>query len=210
MSQGSDQPQILGEWLSSLCALLPRPVILNGFYRDFLTRHFQTDLVEHKELHDLMWRDTERSNILIEMNTRWDPKQTGKVPAVIIKRNSYENVRLGIDDRNQGYPSDGKEHFLTLWSGSHTLFCIGGTGAQAEYLASEVQRELTEFGPTIRKWLNLIKFRVLTFGEPSELEEATENFVVPVTVGCVYPEEWVIDPNSPRLAKISLLSLIDS
>ena len=99
---------------------------------------------------------------------------------------------------------EGNDHYVTFWKGSHTLFCIGGTGAQAEILATEVQRELTEFGPELVRTLGLMRFQVTEIGAVGELEEAQENFVVPVTVGYAYEERWITRIQGPRLNTVSL------
>jgi hypothetical protein len=123
---------------------------------------------------------------------------------VILKRNAYENVRLGIADRHIGLATDGRDQYTTFWTGSHTCFCIGETGAQAEVLAAEVQRVLGRFAPIFQECLALHRFRVLTVGEASQLEESTENFVVPITAGYSYEDSWQAGPDAPVLRKISL------
>ena len=133
-----------------------------------------------------------------------------KRPAVILKRNTYQNQRIAIDDRHQPTRRDqGDRHYSTLWLGSHSLFCIGGSGAQVELLATEVQRELTEFGPLIREKMQLHRFSVIEVGAIAELEEATENFVVPVNVGYAYQERWVLRQQAPVLKHISLSMILD-
>jgi len=136
---------------------------------------------------------------------------TEQRPAVIIKRNSYSNQRRGIGDRHQLNPVDrrGDAHFATYWLGSHTLFCIGGSGAQAELLASEVQRDLTECGRPIQESLGLMRFQVTEVGEISELEESTENFVVPVTVGYSYEQRWVQEIQAPWFGGVSLSMILE-
>lgn len=203
--------QFLGVSLSALCSLLPRFTMLTGIYRDVLTRHFQEGYIEDADLRHLLWSEQERTAILIESVTRWRPGLTEKRPAVIVKRNTFQNQRRGIGDLRQGPSSDGygNDHYVTFWIGSHTLFCIGGSGPQAELLAAEVQRELTEFGPELRKRLSLLRWQVTEIGPVAELEEAQENFAVPVTVATAYEERWIIRKQVPRLNRISLSMLVD-
>jgi hypothetical protein len=87
---------------------------------------------------------------------------------------------------------------------------MGGSGAQAESLATEVRREMTEFGPAIRDTFCLLRFQVVEVGAISELEESTENFVVPVTVGWACQESWQLMQQAPRLKRISLSYLTDA
>ena len=214
-SSSSESPapeQYIGTNYSHLCSTLNRPLLMTGIFRDVLTRHFVSiDYIEEPDLRHLIWKEGETSGILIESIHRWRPELTEHRPAVIVKRNSYQNQRRGIGDRRLGPHTDaeGFEHFVTFWVGSHTLFCIGGSGAQAELLGTEVQRELTQFGPELSKKLDLKRFQVTQVGVVSELEEAQENFVVPVTVGYAYEERWVIRPQVPKLSNVSLSMIIE-
>jgi len=210
--QPTAPPQFIGPQFSHLCSLLPRPLLMTGVFRDLLLRHFANrEQIETPELQRLIWQQGEQTNILIEAIHRWVPELTEHRPGVIIKRNAYANHRFGIGDRLQTPSADryGDPHYATFWVGSHTLFCLGGSGAQAELLATEVQRELTEFGPAILKSLGLHRFQVTEVGAIAELEEATENFVVPVTVGYAYEQRWLIRQQAPTLRTISLSTILD-
>lgn len=199
-------PSFIGERISALCSVLARPVLITGVLRDILIRHFAfPQNIEEPDLRALIWQKGETSPILIESIHRWDPRATERRPAVIIKRNSYTNQRIGIGDKLQTPPADriGDAHYSTLWAGSHTLFCIGGTGAQAELLSSEIQRELHEFGPILASTLQLKRFLVAEVGAVAEIEEAKEQFVVPVVASYAYQETWVLRQQAPTLQKIS-------
>jgi hypothetical protein len=185
---------------------------MTGVFRDILSRHFsQASTIEEPDLRHLVWSTDATTGILIETVHRWLPQMTEKRPAVIVRRNAYQNQRRGIGDKHQGPSVDdtGDPHYTTYWAGSHTLFCIGASGAQAELLSTEVQRELTEFGPIILCVLGLMRFQVTQVGGVSILEEAQENFVVPVTVGYAYEERWAIRPQAARLKSISLQTILE-
>jgi hypothetical protein len=205
-------PQFIGSDPSSLCSLLPRAVLLTGVFRDILTRHFlSADQIEDPVLRDVIWKNTDDTGILIESVHNWRPATTERRPAVIVKRNAYQNKKRGIGNRRMGPHADkeGFEHYVTYWEGSHTLFCLGGSGAQADILGGEVQRHLTEFADPIQVSLHLLDFRVLQAGPVAELEEAQENFVVPITVGYAYEERWVVKPQVPLLSNISLSMILE-
>lgn len=206
------QPQIIPAGISSLCSLLPRPLILTGLFKEILIRHFaKKEYIETPELAHLLWQEGEETSILIESIHRWRPELTEKRPAVIVKRNAFQNRRIGIGDRLNGSPADaqGNGHYATFWVGSHTLFCLGGSGAQAELLGTEVYRELHHFHPLIRKTALLHRLQVTEVGAIAELEEATENFVVPVTVGYVWEDRWVIRQEVPTLRSIRFSLIAD-
>lgn len=205
--------QYIGPHLSAVAELLDYPILLTGFFRDHFARHFASQAtVEQNSLQHLIWQNNERTRIICESIHRWEPKTTGLRPAILIKRNSFKNRRAGIGDKVQANPTDlsGNVSYLTFWVGSHTLFCLGGTGAQAEALATEVRRELAEFGPAILQTFCLHRFQVVEVGAISELEESTENFVVPVTVGWAFQERWQLLQQAPRLKRISLSYLLDA
>jgi hypothetical protein len=167
-----------------------RPILLTGLLRDLVTRHFaSSDLIEEPDLQDLLWKPGADTDILVESVHRWRGQLVEKRPAVIIKRQGYRSHRQTINDFHAS-DREGHSHYGILWVGSHTLFCIHGEGAATEILATEVQRELTQMAPGIRNSLGLHKFQVTQVGAIGQLEEASENFVVPITVGWAYEETW--------------------
>ena len=205
-------PAFAGTRFSAFCHLLGRPQIMTGLFRDILQRHFASpDHIEEPDLQQLIWSADERTSILIESAYRWLPGMTQFRPAVVVKRNAYVNVRLGIGDRGQGPPVDsrGDPHYNTFWTGSHTLFCLANAPAHCELLTCEVQRELSQFGPIIREVLGLHRWQVMQVGTMSVLEEAQENFVVPITVGYTYEDRWAIREQAPLLSSISKSLLLE-
>ncbi len=200
--------QPIPDLISNLCAKGWRPLMLTGLLRDLLTRHFQAKLVEDTDLRGLIWRPDEKTDILIESIHRWRGELTEKRPAILLKRNTYQNQRFGIADR-VGADERGMIRYSTFWVGSHTVFCIHGTGAGVEILATEVQRELTEFADEVRQALGLKKWSVTEVGAIAEVEEARESFVVPITVGWAYEQTWTLERESPKLRRITLSTLLD-
>lgn len=210
-----DQPSPLagGFSLSAVCAQLGRLQTLTGIFRDLLSKFFsKADWIENPQLRELIWRSDTATRILVEAHYRWTPEQAKQRCAVIIKRNAYSAEYKGLGGSIlQGSTVDeyGDAHYQIFWSGSHTLFCIGGSGAESEILATEVQRQLTEFAPVIRRSLGLMRLRAVQIGEISRLEEAPENFVVPVTFAVAFAEQWIIKQQAPRLRGISLSKLCE-
>lgn len=183
--------------------------MIMGLMRDQLIRHFATPLnIEEPDLRNAIWREDTKTGILIESIHRWRGDLVEKRPAVILKPNSRKNVRIGIGDV-LGTTGQGQTQYQTFWVGSHTLFCLHGSGASVEILATEVQRELTQFGPLMRQYLTLFDFQVTEVGAVAEVQEAKEGFVVPVTVGWNYAEQWQLDLESRKLTKIPLSVLLD-
>lgn len=198
--------------VSSLLSLRPRPYLLTGMFRHIMIQHFQqAGNIEDPALRGLVWKPGETTGILIESATRWRPELTNDRPAIIIKRNDFENRRVGINDQYQFNPTDleGHRHFTAYMGGSHTLFCLSTEAAQAEILAAEVARELLQFGPYLRERLLLERFQLLGLGAVATIKGAQTTSGVPVTVGYVYTENWQLRAQVPMLRKISLQMLLD-
>jgi hypothetical protein len=201
-----------GTTVSSLCSMLPSSVLMTGVLRDILSRHFfEAERIEDPDLRHLIWREGIQTGILIESAHRWIATNVEQAPAIVVKRNSSARMFRGIGDRRQGQPvdRDGFPHYLGLWVGSHTLFCIGQNGAQSELLAWETARHIGWFAPIIRQSLNLKRIQVTQVGATAILEENQQNFVTPVTVGYGYEDAWVIHSKAPRLRAISASLLCD-
>lgn len=201
--------QVIPDLVSNLCARGWRPLMLTGLLRDLLVTHFQPRLIADADLRSFIWReDAAETKILIESVHRWRGELANFRPALLVKRNAYRNLRLGIGDRN-GTDGRGMARYSTFWVGSHTVFCLHESGAGADILATEVQAELTEFAPEVRQKLGLKKWSPTEVGEIAQLEEARDTFVVPVTVGWAYEQNWTLELESPKLRRVSLTTLLD-
>lgn len=197
-----------GVQISSLCQKGLQPLMLTGFFRDFLIRHFQAENIQSQDLANYIWRDDMTTGILIESIHRWRGDLAEKRPAILIKRNQYTNTRMTIGDQ-AGMDAQGNRQYVTWWTGSHTLFCIHASGASAEVLATEVQREITQSAPVILQTLGLFRLVVTDVGAISEIEEARESFVIPINVTWAYQELWTIKQEALRLRSVGLSTLLD-
>ncbi len=200
--------QVVGGMPDSLCSTGWQPILITGLCRDLLACHFRAPLnLEQKDLRQYVWREDERTGILIESIYRWRGAIVEKRPALIIKRNNYHNLRAGIADF-RGFDRQGFAVYSTFWVGSHTVFCIHTSGAGADILATEVQRELTQFHPIMVQYLGLMKWGVTEVASVVEVEEAKESFAVPITVGWAYEESWRLKKESLTLRRIPLSILL--
>jgi hypothetical protein len=186
---------------SAIAHIGMNPFRLTGLLRRILTAKFTDPKnIETPVLRQLIWKDDPSTGILIESVNRWDMALANKRPALLIKRNGYKNFRFTIGDRI-GMDSKTNDQFATAWLGSHQVLCIGQTGAMAELLASEVQRELTQIAPAVLKAVNrgnsiLDRMQVTGVEETAIVAEQTENFAVPVTIGFAYQETWSLNPRA--------------
>lgn len=203
------ESQVAPLTISNLCSFGWRPILITGLVRDLLVRHFQEPAgIEAPDLRRYGWREDPTTGILIESIHRWRGDLVEKRPALVIKRNDYQTVRWGIADYVRA-TEDGHEEFCKGRVGSHTVFCIHGSGASAELLGTEVDRELDQFHPVITQYLGLLRWGVTSVGAIAEVEEAKESFVVPVTVGWAYQDNWRVEQESLKLRRLSLSVLLD-
>ena len=140
--------------------------------------------------------------ILIESITRWQPGTADKRPAIMIKRNKWSWQRQGIGDKLSTNVYEGSTQYVGLWEGSHTLFCMAPSGAETEFLATEVMKFLHSFSPWIREQMNLFHCIVAEVGGAGEVQETVQGYAVPVTVSYVAEEAWQLQPYAPRLKRI--------
>jgi hypothetical protein len=196
-------PQLDATWFAGICQLGPRPLVVTGWLKIWLQNHFAVQAyIEDQSgaVYKSLWQpDFSKSRISIESVTIFKPETVEQRPAIIIKRNSWKHIRIGIDNRLMWeLKKDGSTQYCNLWQGSHTLFCATGDGAETEKLAAEVFRELNEFGPSIRRILDLIRFEVMEVGELHKIKtNARENFAVPITVAYAYREDWIVKQTAP-------------
>lgn len=196
--------------VASLCSIGMRTYLMTGFLREWLIDHFASGKLEHAELRSLMWKANPLdSNILIQSVTEWNPKESGKRPEIVIRRNDLTNERLSIGDKLHGtFDLTGQDHYSTMEVGSHTLFCGSKLPQEAEILSMEVARDLRQFGPSIREELDLRRFRVLGVGSLRQLEEASQTYSVPVTVAYAYEESWILHRHAPFLKRINIKKML--
>jgi len=195
--------------ISSLCERGWQPLLLTGMIRDALIRHFAAPIqIEQPDLRRYIWQSGPETGILIESVHRWRGDVVEKRPALLIKRNAYQNKRVMIADLS-GITEQGFDNHTNFWVGSHTVFCIHGTGASVEILATEVQRFFNGFSPIVRQYLGLHQFAVMEVGAISEVEEASENFLVPITLAWTYQERWLLEQQSLPIRRIPLSIILD-
>jgi hypothetical protein len=166
--------------LTELCTLMPRRLLVTGMLIQFLRRKFSKKIsISNPLLHETIWdEDMEFTKIVIDGVFKWEPAQTEARPGLFIKPGAWRVQRYGIEDRKM----PGCSSFNCMTVGSHVIYCIAGESAEIEILATEVYKDLMMFSSTIRRLFGFLRFVVSDIGEPAILEEATENFVVPVTV----------------------------
>jgi hypothetical protein len=214
---------------SALCTTGKQPLNLTGAIVYILRRHFSdADVIKDEDLRAYLWKpqpaDTTAaasgSEILIEPLSKLtgQPSQyLQQRPAALVKRNRWSSKKLGVGDRYTGvqrtanlnnrvndYALDSSQRYEILITGSHTVFCIGGTPAEAEAVATESFFELLEFAQLIRTDLGLGYFKVNGIEPVSRLEESHEHFVAPIVLTYTFFHGWRLRNETVTLGSFSL------
>jgi hypothetical protein len=195
---------------SSLCTTGKPPLILDGIIMQLLIAHFSvSDYIKIEQLKKYVWKpDSDEGQdqpLVIAPNYRIRWQNIQSRPAIIIKRNVIQSRKIAIDDYvgPAEHPGDG-DHYIRARVGSHTIFCLSTNGSVAEMLASEVNDELTEFAPLIRRDLNFGRFEETQIGEVTQIDEHNTHFVVPVTIGYAWCHTWKLTPIAPWYKTIGI------
>lgn len=197
---------------SAVCSIGMRPLMITGILEHILLAHFadsqnlENPFLRKKfqNLRPATVEDLTGANppggILIAPASKWQPQTTEQRPAIIIRRNDWQWETRLIGNRivGDGTP-DQHERYTGWWRGSHTLFALARSGAEAEILGAEVIKLLTWYHSQIRDSFNLDRFVPVGAGALVEIEEAAEHYAVPVTVAYRGQENWAMFQNVPRL-----------
>lgn len=165
-------------------------MLLTGFIRDLLIQQWSNPLNILADVNkQYVWKAGADTGILIESAFKFRPEITKKRPGIFIKRNPFKPADVGIGGMIQGgglsaYPTEkgAHEHYISNYSGSHTLFVVHSSDAAAEMVAFEVIQQMLSFKMALAKQLQLRNFKLGDVGSISQLEEFSESYVVPITV----------------------------
>jgi hypothetical protein len=208
--------------VSSLCSSRHPSNVLTGIWTRLLQEHFSNaDNLEFggqnettTQLKNLVWVDGGKNDIIqIKPVWEYDTKDPSRRPGLYVKRNKTTFERVGINDGfSTGMPRNaaglvvepkGEFHNVTM-VGSHTVFCVGRTGAETELLSQEVTNHIAQFSPSLRSALKLHRLMISEVGEVGLLDEFVEHFVVPVVIGYALPYSWRLIQVQPFLKKVGL------
>ena len=185
----------------------PNLYTLHGAFVTVIRRHFaQAENIEVPELRHYAWnKDDKLSQIFIESVYRWNPTNIQQRPAVIVKRGPWKFNPTGIGNRYMGPPeTDGYAEDLHVVGvmGTHSFFCLGTSGTEADEIAMEVVNCLLGFSQVIREQFCLGQFLVSDIGAVSKVDECQDHFGVPVNVGYSMQWNWKLIRQAPIWARL--------
>jgi hypothetical protein len=214
--------------VSSLCSSQHPANVLTGLWTRLLREHFSNaenlqfggqdesnaDGEPLTQLQGYLWSDdNKQTKIQIQPVWEYNPQDIERRPALYVKRNAYKFERLAINDgQTVGSEKDASGRVVRvpnarhskMMVGSHTVFCVGQTGAETELLAQEVANHVMMFGPRLRIDFKLHRLTVAEVGELAVLDEFVEHFVVPVVVAYGIAMSWEIKEIQPYLKAIGI------
>jgi hypothetical protein len=188
--------------LPTICQAGPNFLRLTGFFSSFLRTYFANgDNFALPSWRGRVWTsDLKTTNLVIDDATLYNPKQVEHRPSLLVRRNSFSSVSLGIDSgRAMGAVSlTGERHYTNIWKGSHTVFCLARLPGETEQLAFETWFALNSYAPAIRLIFGLVACAVAEIGPLGILKEsAGQQWVVPITIAYAVQENWTLKPQSP-------------
>lgn len=196
--------------LSALCSYGVTQLVMTGALRQVLIQHFSdtrnilNGSVRKRLQRDGVWNASPNSTaILIESLHSWKPPLTESRPGLLIKEGEWTWRRFGIGDNAGTDTRTGTTTYAGFWYGSHTIFAVANEAAEAQTLADETKICLQMFEGEIATQLRLQRFIPVSIGEVAELKESSEHYVVPVVFAYVVPSAWTVQPEAPRLKRIT-------
>jgi hypothetical protein len=217
------QTQVGMEKVSSVCSTGMTGNILTGLFVRTLRDHFSSaDNLEFNganyldttiELQRYVWSDGPETKLQIQSVWEYNTQDIQNRPALYVKRNRFQTQKTAMGDGYTVAPntdSDGRvrnvpgRYQTRAILGSHTIFCVGGAGAEVELLGWEVFNLFHQFAQVFREEFRMHRFEVSGVEGVGLLEEFDYHFVVPVVVAYAYYAAWRIDVEAPWLKTVSI------
>jgi hypothetical protein len=196
----TDRPSMIAS--TGLNALL-----LNGAFAHFIRHHFSDFRnIEDPRLRDRIQRNPfkpgDTTGLFIDDLDEWAPEKTNQRPAILCKRGKYEFQRFIFNDEVDDDVLTGSSDHEVMCVGSTGIICMSPLPAEATILAIELYRYFVRFNQVIQQELGLHRFLVGAVESVSTVEEATEQFAVPISLGYVFTEQWRVSPMTPKLKDV--------
>lgn len=190
------------------CGLASTPDFLTGLLIQTLRQHFGSpDSIEEQALRDHTSGGSYSSLLAIESSDRWLPNLANHRPAIIVAPGSWSPMRLGINDEFMGYfAPDGSQRYESLWTGTHTLFCLHREEDRAacRRLGFEVASELQGFAALLRHSANLARFAVAQVDQVHRFGGPGSGVVTPVTIAYAAFRNVTVRREAPPIRDLSI------
>ncbi len=208
--------------VSALSVVQHLPNLMTGVFTRLMQEHFAgaaqlgytIDFDGKLGLENYIWNDNETTKIQIQPLYKLNLQDVQRRPALYIKRNKWSTKKLAVNDGQsvsvERSAATGKitringDKHSRMVIGSHTIFAVAKSGAEAELIAAEVFDYLISFAPILRSELCLHNFEVLDLEEIKPVKEWTDIFTIPIVVGYAKCWTWRLEAVSPFLQKFAI------
>jgi hypothetical protein len=196
--------------VQALCSHGLSPSLAVGIILQVLKHHFSSPaLILEPALSRYVYdADPSKSKIRIVTNTHFDPRSSGQLPAIVVKRAALESKRQILND-SMGYADQrakdvGENTYVRFLHGGVRVFALAETDGQAEDLSLEIFDTLTYLGPAMVERLPFFDVQVMNLGELGVLDGLGNVIGVPIDISYIFEYAWAIQPLAPRLKTLNL------
>lgn len=165
-------------------------------------------------LEDYVWTpDNTTTKIQIQPVWLYNPQDVQRRPAIYVKRARWRTTKLAIDDgMTVGAKKDREGNVVAVRGefhtrqvdGSHAIFCVGRSGAEAELLGQEVFEYFMSFAPVLRREMKLNFLEVSGVDDVKMLDEDAERFMTPVVLTYTFMRAWRLTQQAPWLKTLAI------
>lgn len=204
-------PNMTLDQASVVTSLGRPPYIVTGYLVALLRDHFRSrDTIAEPGARHMTWTDAPDTVLAIESYARWRPELAGHRPLLLVRRNDWRTVRLGLGDEAMpiGPGGDGSTVHYVWTAGSHSLFCVTALPEEAELLGVEVYRALIDLGHLIRTDLRMNRCGVASYSAVTPLDEAHTGSAVVLDLAYAFEEGYRVRPQAPVLKRIRLQQVL--
>lgn len=188
-----------------------------GICLDMLQTHFASaSRIFLVPLRQLVWHpEISARKIVIEDWARWDPRQAGHMPSLVVQDGPAQSRRLGIFDEDMSAPPPGIHSggpcditHVRGWEGQLTIWAADKAPQRCRQLGAEVRQHFQCFSPLVANTFGFDFFEVVGIGGASKpelfksVEGSKDLFGVPVTIGYTLTESWALLPDAPVISNI--------
>lgn len=202
-----DYPRQNLENFRKWCQTAPTFKMIQGLIMTMLANHFgDVRNIENPFLRQYVWTpDDLTTGLVLNIEEDWSPNIINRKPAVYIKREAVQVVKLAINDMEQGSNLDGRSKYDVLFQGSHTLRCYGNNSLPPDDLAFEVATLVIRAAPVIRNYLSLANLRVTDISAKVRDDTApAESYFSSITVPWAFVYRYQVHRQAPQINVIDL------
>ena len=147
--------------------------------------------------------DKLKSDIFLDIANHWDAKVIGQRPAIFISRDDCRTANQIMNQFIGGNPAESEKKYMDFNYLNVGIACIATNIGFTEQLADYVKHPFKYFQEVIRNDYRFSRFRLLNVSPPQKYVEATDRFIIMLTIETMYNESWIIKGDDLKLKTAS-------